>query len=570
MRRHTSRRRAALIARFPARLLPGRLLLVVLVLAGMVLVDACTDSETDASSGSTTSTTSGSAPAPCAVPDDVATPVAATPVAGSDHDLDLTSFDGTRIRVHWFPQADATAADPLPTVLMGPGWGLAGDSDPEAVGLLGSVSIKSLHDAGYNVLTWDPRGFGASDGTAQVNFPGAEGRDVQQLIEWVSAQPGVELDGPSDPRMGMAGGSYGGGIQLIAASMDCRVDAIVPFIAWHSLTTSLFKADTVKQGWAGILTQVSTLASVDQVVTDSYQEGLSTGTIGPAAQQWYAERGPGDLVKRIKVPTLIIQGTVDGLFTLDEGVTNFTILRGGDVPVAMLWFCGGHGACFTDPGDVGRVSAATLAWLDRYVKRDDDAPKVATFDIVDQDGVRYTSDDLPEADGDPLTGSGSGTLQLTDQGGAGPATAKPADGDVVGGLAEPVTPAPAENAVDVRIEVPDGNNHLVVGAPSLEITYSGTVPAGDRPTRVFAQLVDDSTGLVLGNQITPIAVTLDGATHTSTVPLEWVAFNAKAGSTITLQLVATTVAYAPPRLGGQVDFSTIDISLPVVTGMQPG
>ena len=203
------------------------------------------------------------------------------------------------------------------------------------------------------------------------------------------------------------------------------------------------------------------------------------------------------------------------------------------------------------------------------MKRDADAPDVPTFDIIDQDGVRYTSDDLPEADGDPLTGSGSGTLQLTDQGGAGPATAALADGDVVGGLAKPVTPAPAENAVDVKVEVPDGD-HLVVGAPTLDITYSGTVPAGERPTRVFAQLVDDSTGLVLGNQITPIAVTLDGASHTATVPLEWVAFDAKARSTITLQLVATTVAYAPPRLGGQVDFTSIDISLPVVTGMDRG
>ena len=178
---------------------------------------------------------------------------------------------------------------------------------------------------------------------------------MQQLIEWVSGQPGVELDGPSDPRLGMAGGSYGGGIQLVAAAIDCRVDAIVPFIAWHSLTTSLFKADTVKQGWAGILTQVGSSASVDPVVTSSYEQGLETGTIDASAQQWYAERGPGDLVKQITAPTLIIQGTVDDLFTLDEGVTNFTILRGGDVPVAMLWFCGGHGACFTDPGDVGHV-----------------------------------------------------------------------------------------------------------------------------------------------------------------------------------------------------------------------
>ena len=45
---------------------------------------------------------------------------------GAPNDLVMTSFDDTPIRVHWFPQPDATADQPAPTVLMGPGWGLAG------------------------------------------------------------------------------------------------------------------------------------------------------------------------------------------------------------------------------------------------------------------------------------------------------------------------------------------------------------------------------------------------------------------------------------------------------------
>ena len=110
---------------------------------------------------------------------------------------------------------------------------------------------------------------------------------------------------------------------------------------------------------------------------------------------------------------------------------------------------------------------------------------------------------------------------------------------------------------------------MVLGAPELTMTYSGTVPAGERPTRVFAQLVDDATGLVLGNQITPIPVTLDGATHELTIPLEVVAFAAASGRTLTLQLVATTTAYGQPRLGGSVTFAEIGVSLPVVTGYSP-
>jgi ABC-2 type transport system ATP-binding protein len=81
--------------------------------------------------------------------------------------------------------------------------------------------------------------------------------------------------------------------------------------------------------------------------------------------------------------------------------------------------------------------------------------------------------------------------------------------------------------------------------------------------------VDESTGLVLGNQVTPIDVTLDGRTHTTSVPLEMVAFTGRPKARIELQLVATTVAYAPPRLGGNIDFTHIHIALPVASDIQP-
>ena len=106
-----------------------------------------------------------------------------------------------------------------------------------------------------------------------------------------------------------------------------------------------------------------------------------------------------------------------------------------------------------------------------------------------------------------------------------------------------------------------------MGTPRLTLRYSGSSPAGVRPTRVFAQLVDDATGIVLGNQITPIAVVLDGNEHTMTVPLEMVAFTAAPGAHLTLQLVATTIAYAEPRLGGTIDFNAVQVELPTVTGV---
>ena len=132
-------------------------------------------------------------------------------------------------------------------------------------------------------------------------------------------------------------------------------------------------------------------------------------------------------------------------------------------------------------------------------------------------------------------------------GGSGPADTSGSSQELAS-LVGPITPAKATNAVNVDVSF-GSRSAVVVGAPQLQLTYRGTSPPGARPTRVFAQLVDESTGLVLGNQITPIDVTLDGRTHTTSVPLEMVAFTGKPNDHIELQLVATTVAYAHPALG---------------------
>ncbi|NLV54898.1 MAG: hypothetical protein GXY13_04715, partial [Acidimicrobiales bacterium] len=82
-----------------------------------------------------------------------------TPVDDVASDLTIESFDGTEIRAHWFP---ADTDDPAPTILMGPGWSLGGDTSLDGGTLFGALGIGDMNDAGYNVLTWDPRGFGAS------------------------------------------------------------------------------------------------------------------------------------------------------------------------------------------------------------------------------------------------------------------------------------------------------------------------------------------------------------------------------------------------------------------------
>lgn len=553
-------------------------LAIVVVVALLAGVTACSSSSPDAkqkspagvtaSGGGDAARSTGAAPQPCRPPASDAEVPEATPVDAKG-DLTVTSFDGTKIRAHWFPVPGLAAGATAPTVLMGPGWGMAGDTnvnETDANGALLSVfgvNIPTLHQQGYNVLTWDPRGFGKSDGTIEVDSKDFEGKDAQRLLSWVAAQPGVQLDAPGDPRVGMAGGSYGGGIQLVTAAIDCRVDAIVPQIAWHSLVTSLYKAETVKTGWAGLLYSVAAGRNIDAHLKSSYDQGFSTGVLSQDNRDWYQARGVSDLVPRIKVPTLFVQGTVDTLFTLDEAVANFDQVRKNRVPTAMVWYCGGHGFCLTNPGDRQRVTQATFGWLQRYLKRDTRAPAQPTFETIDQDGKRFTANSYPLRAQAPIDADGSGTLELRDLGGAGPATVPPGNPDLLAIVAKGITPAKAPNAVDVEVSWGD-RSALVLGAPQVELTYHGTAGPEQRPSRVFAQLVDDTTGLVLGNQITPIQVVLDGTTHTTEVPLEMVAFSAKPGAHLTLQLVATTVAYSQPRLGGSVVFERVHVHLPTV------
>lgn len=544
----------------------GRLLLALLVATvGAGVLAGCSSSDdaapTTSAATDPTTTTADDTAATC---DQGATldPLEVAPVDGIDSDATLTSFDGTEIRLHWFPVEGASADAPAPTLLMGPGWSLPGDTTTDGGALFSALSIAGMWDHGYNVLTWDPRGFGQSEGTASVNDPDLEGRDVQGLLDFVAAQPEAELDRADDPRVGMVGFSYGGGIQLTAASIDCRIDAIVPGLAWHSLRTSLYKSGIVKAGWSGVLTSTAEITgTLDPHITSAAADGEATGTISDEDQAWFDSRGPGDAVADISVPTLFVSGTVDTLFTLDETLTNYDLLREAGVPTAMVWFCGGHGTCLTEAGDPDRVADASFAWLDRYLRGDTSAPELPGLDLVDQEGTRWTAPAWPIETGEPIEATGSGTLDLAADGGAGPAVI-PGTDDLLAGVVAGILPGPAERAVDVPIDVGDVDG-VVVGAPELTIAYSGTVDDGPEPTRVFAQLVDDATGVVLGTQITPIEVVLDGESHEATVDLEVVAHRVRPGQTLTLQLVATTPAYATPRLGGQVAFDRIEVALPV-------
>jgi ABC-2 type transport system ATP-binding protein len=455
--------------------------------------------------------------------------VSAAPAAARD--AVVRSFDGTELHVSFFP---AKAGKRAPTVLVTHGWAGKRERTPSA----------ALHDAGFNILTWDSRGFGDSGGTVTIDYWKNEGRDVRVLLTWLARQPEAKLDRRRDPRVGMYGGSYAGGIQLVAAAVDRRIDAITPSIAWHSLLTSLYREETVKGGWASLLYgSGSTAGRLDPHITSAFASGTSGGTLSADDRAWFASRGPGALVRRIKVPALILQGTPDTLFTPSEGIDNYRILRRRNVPLKMLWFCGGHGTCLTGQGTAGHMERRAVAWLQRYVARSKNVRTGPGFEWLADDAVWRSSRAFPPRRGAPVVGEGSGTLAVS-----------PAD--TLSG--SPLAASPATNAVNVAI--PEATAQ-VVGRPRLRLTYSGTGTA----THVFAQVVDEARNVVLGNQVTPIQVRLDGATHTITRFLEGVAASLAPGRRYRLQLIGGSQVYGPARGVAAITFSAARISLPTAS-----
>jgi len=470
------------------------------------------------------------------------------PAAAHARDAVVTSYDGTRIATSFFPAANLAAGHRAPTVLVGHGWGQSRDTNPDSSSedLFGSIGVGPLRRAGFNVLTWDARGWGQSGGTIEVDSPDVEARDVQTLTSFVATQPEALLDAPGDPREGMSGVSYGGGIQLVSAAIDSRIDAITPTIAWHSQISSLDKNGAAKGGWGAVLYAAAQGHRYDAHIDSAFASGVATGTISDADLAWFASRGPGDtLLGRIHIPTLLLQGTADTLFTLHEAILNYGILHRNGVPAKMLWFCGGHGICLTgrDPG--GLVENAVIAWFRRYLRRDRAVATGPRFQWVSDDGTLRSAADYPLRTGAPLVGTGSGTLPFSPDPGSGGAIAA----------------TPAANAINVPIGAPSVAAQ-VLGEPKLTLAYSGTA-APSSHTIFYAQLVNLSTGVVLGNQVTPVPVALDGQPHVLTLPLEGIAVSASPQSRYELQLTPSSNVYSRQQAAGVITASKIRVELPV-------
>ncbi|KUM93686.1 ABC transporter ATP-binding protein [Streptomyces cellostaticus] len=472
----------------------------------------------------------------------------APPVHHSDRVM--TMADGTRIDTSYFTAAPAGRR---PAVLLGHGFG--GNKDDVR------QEAEDLARDGYAVLTWSARGFGHSTGKIGLNDPQHEVADVSRLIDWLAGQPQVRLDKAGDPRVGVAGGSYGGAISLLAAGYDHRVDAIAPAITYWNLADALFPDGVFKKLWAGIFFNTGGgCARFEPELCRMYDRVAESGTPDAAARKLLEERSPSAVAGRIKVPTLLVQGQTDSLFTLAQSDAAEKAIRANGAPVDVDWIAGGH-----DGGDLenSRVQGRVRSWFDRYLKGDKSAATGPAFRITRTGGVNST-DGAAQLRGAsagtypglhdhrrtiPLTG---GEQHFVNPAGASPpgVSALPGLGGS-GGLAQL-----SALGVGISLDFP-GQYAKFDSAPvatDLTITGSPTVTAHVTSTGedavLFGKVYDvgpDGKQQVLPSQlVAPLRVTGAKSGRDVTITLPAIDHQVQKGHRLRLVLASTDLGYASP------------------------
>lgn len=462
----------------------------------------------------------------------------------------VMSVDGVRLDTSYFISGSAGRR---PAVLLAHGFGGSKDDVRQ--------QAESLAGDGYAVLTWSARGFGRSTGRIGLNDPKTEVADVSKLIDWLAKQPQVQLDKPGDPRVGVAGASYGGAISLLAAGYDHRVDAIAPAITYWNLADSLFPGGVFKKLWAGIFVNSGGgCEKFEPELCRMYQRVAQSGTPDAAARSLLEARSPSAVARQIKVPTLLVQGQTDSLFPLGQADAAAKAIRANGAPVDVDWISGGH-----DGGDLetNRVQTHVRAWFDRYLKGDKATDTGPAFRVTRTGGVDSTTGAalLRGASSDTYPGleSGQHSVALTGRtqhfdnpaGSSPPAVSALPGLGAGGGLAQL-----SSLGVGVSMDFP-GQYAKFDSAPltdDLRITGSPTVTVHVTSTSddavLFAKVYDAGAGgtsQVLPSQlVTPLRVTGAKSGKDVTITLPAIDYQVQKGHRLRLVLASTDLGYASP------------------------
>ena len=247
-------------------------------------------------------------------------------------DVVFASRDGLELG-GWWIAAQNTANSPVRgTVIMCPGQNGSMDKDlPQA---------QPLHAAGFNVLMFDFRGHGRSEGNV-VTMGAFEQADLFGAMDYLAKTHGIE-------RVGIFGLSMGAGVALMVAAQDKRVAALVADGAYPRLDGILAGYLRI-QGIPGTLTRPLAWWV------------LRMGALRTRYQIYRAN--PADFAARLKAPALLIHGDQDPFVTPDE----ITTLAGQIPSQHELWRIpeAGHREAFAQ--QPAEYNQRVVAWFEAHL-----------------------------------------------------------------------------------------------------------------------------------------------------------------------------------------------------------
>jgi ABC-2 type transport system ATP-binding protein len=484
----------------------------------------------------------------------------------------VMAVDGVRLDTSYYTSA---ATGRRPAVLLAHGFGGSKDDTRQ--------QAEDLARDGYAVLTWSARGFGRSTGKIGLNDPEGEVADVSRLVDWLAKRPEVQLDKHGDPRVGVAGASYGGAVSLLAAGYDDRVDAIAPAITYWNLADALFPNGVFKKLWAGIF--FNSGGGCDRFRADlcrMYQRVAESGIPDARARALLEARSPSAVATRVKVPTLLVQGQTDSLFPLGQADAAAKAIRANGAPVDVDWISGGH-----DGGDLenGRVRSRVRAWFDRYLKHDEHTGTGPAFRVTRTGGVDST-DGAAQLRGASsgtypgLTGGrhgialAGGTQHFDNPAGAAPpaVSALPGIGGT-GGLAQL-----SSLGVGVSLDFP-GQYARFDSAPltgDVQITGSPTatvhITSSSADAVLFAKVYDIGPGgapqVLPAQLVTPLRVEGTRSGKDVTITLPAIDHQIQKGHRLRLVLASTDLGYASPAAPAAYGVTLkSDLTVPTAPGV---
>ena len=299
--------------------------------------------------------------------------------------IEVPEGPGSRAQIRLDAAVYRPSVVPAPAVLLA--HHLGGDKNSV------SVEATSLARRGFVVLSWTARGFGASGGEIGLNAPEYEVADGRALVDWLADRADVAHDGPGDPRVGVAGASYGGALALLLAGTDGRIDALAPAFTWNDLAQALFpNAATrapvpaatpaagafapdgvLKRDWAASYFGAELVAGAGGAdmcgrlrpeLCAAWVRAATAGRATPELSALLRRSSPATVADDITAPTLLVQGEHDTLFGLDQADATARQLARTGAPVKIVWYPGGHDGA--DPGP--ELREQVYAWFDYHLR----------------------------------------------------------------------------------------------------------------------------------------------------------------------------------------------------------